>query len=80
MSLLKFVLYSLVAYLVIRFVIRIFFTPKKNPQGFNQSQTSDWQRTQSHTGMESLEKPKFTIEAESVDYEIIEEPKEKNEK
>ena len=77
MSLLKFVLYTLVAYLVIRMVTRIFFTPKRqNPQNFNQNQN----RNQNYSGAESLEKPKFTIEAESVDYEIIEESEDQNEK
>lgn len=73
MSLLKFIIYSLIAYLVIRFVARIFFTPKTNPPKFNQGQ----QNKQSYSGTESLEKPKFTIEAESVDYEIIDEKDEK---
>lgn len=69
----------MIAYLVIRFVVRIFFTPKRqNPANFNQGQNQN--RTQNYTSSESLEKPKFTIEAESVDYEIIEESEDKNEK
>lgn len=76
MSLLKFVFYSLVAYLVIRMVVRIFFTPKRqNATHFNQGQNQN--RTQTSSNSESLEKPKFTIEAESVDYEVIEEKDEK---
>lgn len=75
MSLFKFVLYSLIAYLVIRFVVRIFFTPKPGSSQFHQNQNQ--QKAQTHSGTESLEKPKFTIDAESVDYEIIEEKDEK---
>lgn len=76
MSLLKFVFYSLVAYLVIRMVVRIFFTPKRqNPTHFNQGKNQN--STQTSSNSESLEKPKFTIEAESVDYEVIEEKDEK---
>lgn len=69
MSLLKFVFYTLVAYLVIRMVMRIFFTPKRPQHNPNPTQT--------YSNPESLEKPKFTIEAESVDYEVIEEKDEK---
>ncbi len=77
MSLLKFILYSLIAYLVIRFVIRIFIPPQTNrPQQTTNNQSGS---NRTRQGSESLEKPKFTIEAESVDYEIIEEPKKKNE-
>lgn len=66
MSLLKFILYSLIAWLVIRFLMRIISPPKKNrPSG----PSAPEQRP------DSLDKPKFTIEAESVDYEIIEESK-----
>ena len=73
MSLLKFVFYSLVAYLVIRMVVRIFFTTKRHQPSQNRNQNT----TQTHSNSESLEKPKFTIEAESVDYEVIEEKDEK---
>lgn len=74
MSLLKFVFYSLVAYLVIRMVVRIFFAPKRPQQNpfTNPHQNS----TQNYSAKENLDKPKFTIEAESVDYEVIE-PEEK---
>lgn len=74
MSLLKFILYSLVAYLVIRFVMRLISPPSQN-----RTQPNPRTNTPKQKGSESLEKPKFTIEAESVDYEIIEEPKKKNE-
>lgn len=80
MSLLKFVFYSLVAYLVIRMVVRIFFTPKRPQQNPFTNTNPNQNTTQSHSSAESLEKPKFTIEAESVDYEVIEEPEDKNEK
>ncbi len=73
MSLLKFVLYSLIAYLVIRFVMRIINPPKQHRPKADQNQR------QTHSDMDSLEKPKFTIEAESVDYEVIE-SEEKDEK
>lgn len=65
----------MIAYLVIRFVVRLFFTPKPPPQSHTRNP-----EPRSHNSPESLEKPRFTIEAESVDYEIIEEPEDKNEK
>lgn len=61
--------------MVIRFVMRIISPPR---QKTNRPNTNFNQNTQAK-GAESLEKPRFTIEAESVDYEIIEEPKKKNE-
>ncbi len=73
MSLLKFILYSLIAYLVIRFVMRLISPPRQNQSGQNKNPRPK------QKGPEILEEPKFTIEAESVDYEIIEEPKKKNE-
>lgn len=78
MSLLKFILYSLIAYLVIRFVMRLISAPRRNQPQSDQNQ--NYNKTQTPSGPESLEKPKFTIEAESVDYEIIEESKDKDEK
>lgn len=75
MSLIKFILYSLIAYLVIRFVMRLISPPRQNQSRPNPNQSSNSQRK----GAQSLDEPKFTIEAESVDYEIIEEPKKKNE-
>ena len=51
-----------------------------NPPRSNQAQKSQNNaQSPKPKGAESLEKPKFTIEAESVDYEIIEEPNRKNE-
>lgn len=76
MSLLKFILYSLIAYLVIRFVMRLISASRRNQTQSDQN----YNKTQTPSGPESLEKPKFTIEAESVDYEIIEESKDKDEK
>lgn len=66
MSLLKFIIYTLIAWLVIRFLMRIISPPKMNRPSKPPAQ-------EPHP--DSLDKPKFTIEAESVDYEIIEEPK-----
>lgn len=76
MNLLKFILYSLIAFFVIRFVMRLLYPPRND----RSQNTKNHRNTQSHKGSESLEKPKFTIEAEAVDYEIIEEPNRKNEK
>jgi hypothetical protein len=73
MSLPKFIFYSLIAYFVIRFVARIFFAPQQN-RAQNQSHSEPKRKTP-----DNLEKPKYTIEAEAVDYEIIDEPKTKNE-
>lgn len=75
MSLLKFILYSLIAYLVIRFVMRLINPPRSNQAQKSQNNA----QSPKPKDAESLEKPKFTIEAESVDYEIIEEPNRKNE-
>ena len=77
MSLLKFILYSLIAFFVIRFVMRLIYPPRRN-QSQNNAHTNTTS-PRNNQGSESLEKPIFTIEAESVDYEIIEEPKKKNE-
>jgi len=49
------------------------FPPHNNRPQHNQAQAK------TKPNMENLDKPKFTIEAESVDYEVIEEPKNKNE-
>jgi len=73
MSLFKFILYSIIAYLVIRFIARLLSPPRQNQSQKQHGQTSR------KPASENLEKPKFTIEAESVDYEVIEEPKDKNE-
>ena len=74
MSLFKFIFYSLIAYLAIRFIMRIISPPKPARPRTQQNDTRP------KADAESLEKPKFTIEAESVEYEIIEEPKDKDEK
>lgn len=77
MSLLKFILYSLIAFFVIRFVMRLIYPPRTNrPQNNSNPNTNS---SRNARGSESLEKSIFTIDAESVDYEIIEEPKKKNE-
>lgn len=62
---------------MIRFLNRL-LSPKRTQQ---RSYYQDHQQNQQHSpNPGNLEKPKFTIEAESVDYEIIEEPNQKNEK
>lgn len=73
MSLLKFIFYSLIAFLVIRFVMRIISPPRSYSR-------PEQNQTKPNPDKGNLDKPKFTIEAESVDYEIIEESKDKNEK
>ena len=65
----------MIAYLVIRFVMRLINPPRSNQAQKSQNNS----QSPKPQGAESLEKPKFTIEAESVDYEIIEEPNRKNE-
>jgi len=55
--------------------MRLISPPRQNQSRPNPNQSSNSQRK----GAQSLDEPKFTIEAESVDYEIIEEPKKKNE-
>lgn len=78
MSLLKFILYVVIAFFVIRFLNRL-LSPKRTQQiNYYQDHQQHQQQQSAHPG--NLEKPKFTIEAESVDYEIIEEPNQKNEK
>lgn len=58
--------------------MRLIYPPRRNrPQNHSNPNTTN--SSQHNRGSESLEKPIFTIEAESVDYEIIEEPKKKNE-
>lgn len=79
MSLLKFILYSLIAFFAIRFVMRLIYPPRTNRTQNNSNPNTNANSARNTRGSESLEKPIFTIEAESVDYEIIEEPKKKNE-
>ena len=74
MSLIRFIFYSFIAYLVIRFVMRLISPQNPRPQP-QPGQT----RTKANPSAENFDKPKYTIEAEVVDYEIIEEPKRKNE-
>ncbi|MBW7870172.1 MAG: hypothetical protein H3C39_03825 [Flavobacteriia bacterium] len=71
MSFLKFLFYVVAAYLVIRFINRL-LSPKAPPRG-NTGNTT--QKRSTHQ-----DQPKFNIEADTVDYEIIEEEKEKDEK
>ena len=57
--------------------MRLIYPPRTNRRQNNSNPNP--QPSQDNRGSESLEKPTFTIEAESVDYEILEEPKKKNE-
>lgn len=72
MSFLKFLFYVVAAYLVIRFINRL-LSPRQQHRNQNRNRTAD-------TGQEITEKPKFNIEADEIDYEIIEDEKEKDEK
>ena len=72
MSFLKFIFYVILAVLVIRFLKRLVSPSRPQPQ---RSQESP--RTRSNSG--DLDQPNFPIEAESVEYEIIEEPEKRNE-
>jgi hypothetical protein len=71
MNLLKTIFYFVLAFLIVRYLLKIMYPPKQNQNG-NQPRRSQ-------AGTEAFEKPTIKIEAESVDYEIIEEPKKKNE-
>lgn len=71
MSFLKFLFYVVAAYLVIRFINRL-LSSKVAPRG-NTGNTTQKRSTRQ-------DQPKFNIEADTVDYEIIEEEKEKDEK
>ncbi|MDD3458329.1 MAG: hypothetical protein PHO74_02495 [Weeksellaceae bacterium] len=72
MSFFKFLLYFAAAYLIIRFINRL-LSPKPSAK-------RNEMRTDSYDRKTSYERPKFNIEADTVDYEIIEEEKEKDEK
>lgn len=65
----------LVAYLLIRFLNRL-FTPKKQKQSHSQNSN----KYSSNQQKASVEEAKFNIEADTVDYEIIEETKDGNKK
>lgn len=71
MTLLKYIFYFILAFIIVRYLMRIMYPPQKNQHPNSQGKNTG--------STESLEKPKIKIEAESVDYEIIEEPKKKNE-
>lgn len=71
MSLLKYIFYFILAFIIVRYLLRIMYPPNRNKSKSQQNQASNT--------TESLEKPRINIEAESVDYEIIDEPKRKNE-
>ncbi|HUH35640.1 MAG TPA: hypothetical protein VL022_07415 [Moheibacter sp.] len=68
----KYLLYLVLAFFVFRFLNRIFSPRKaqapKQKSGFQQEKTKN------------LDEPQYKIEAESVDYEILEEPRDKDEK
>jgi flagellar biosynthesis/type III secretory pathway M-ring protein FliF/YscJ len=71
MTLLKYIFYFILAFIIVRYLMRIMYPPQKNQNPNSPGRNSP--------NSDSLEKPKIKIEAESVDYEIIEEPKKKNE-
>lgn len=71
-QLLKYLLYLVLAFFVFRFLNRL-MSPKR-PTPPNGNSFSGKRNTTDH-----FDKPKITIEAESVDFEVIEEPKKKNE-
>ncbi|MDD3771597.1 MAG: hypothetical protein RBT46_09015 [Weeksellaceae bacterium] len=73
MSFFKFLFYLLAAYLLVR-LFRSFFSEKSKHS--TSKQTKQHSSTQTKA---SSEKAKFNIEADTVEYEIIEESKEKNE-
>lgn len=66
----KFIFYVIAGFLVIRFLNRLFRPKPAAPQRE--------ERRKSAQG--SIDKPKFNIEADTVDYEIIDEEREKDEK
>lgn len=72
MSFLKFIFYVILAILVIRFLKRLVSPSRPQPQ-----RRQEEPRTRSNSG--NLDQPNFPIEAESVEYEIIEEPEKKDE-
>lgn len=73
-TLIKYVMYLVLAFFIFRFLNRL-FAPKPPAQHRTKS---DFRHNQKHT--DSLDQPKYKIEAESVDYEILEEPRDQNEK
>lgn len=66
----KFIFYVIAAYLIIRFLNRLFSPRAVRPNSEEQQRTASG----------SIDKPKFNIEADTVEYEIIDEEKEKDEK
>ena len=71
MNIFKLILYFILAFILVRFLMRMMYpTVKKGNPNPQQNRTNS---------TDNLEKPTFKIEAESVDYEIIDEPKKKNE-
>ena len=72
MSFLKFIFYVILAVLVIRFLKQLVRPSRPQPQRRHEEP-----RARSNAG--NLDQPNFPIEAESVEYEIIEEPEKKDE-
>lgn len=71
---LKYLLYFILGIIILRFIRRTFIPKplKQNPstRGFSNQSSST----------KNLDEPKFNIDAESVDYEIIDESNDQNEK
>lgn len=74
MSLMRFILYSLIAFFVIRLVMKFLYTNHTPRSESKKSPSND-----SKKSSEKLEKPKFNIEAESVEFEVIDQNKNQNE-
>lgn len=67
MSFFKFLFYVVVAYLVIRYLNKLF-----SPKPKYRDNTDDYNP---QNRSKNTDRPKFNIEADTVDYEIIEEKK-----
>lgn len=70
----KYLLYFILGIIILRFIRRSF---NLKPSYQNSSKKGFSNETPS---TKNLDKPKYNIDAESVDYEIIDESKERNEK
>lgn len=70
----KYVLYFILGVIILRFLRRTFIPKPK------QQYPSSKGFTNQNSSTKNLDEPKYNIEAESVDYEIIDESKEQNEK
>lgn len=71
---LKYLLYFILGIIILRFIRRTFI-----PKPFKQNPSTRGFSNQS-SSTKNLDEPKFNIDAESVDYEIIDESNDQNEK